>query len=62
MSKFKRKCKRFFSIYLDDLLILSGVGCLSVGGFVLHTAAGLGVLGTGLIGFGILAARGGGRR
>lgn len=56
------KIKEFMALYLDDLLILAGVGCISGGGFVLHVAAGLGLLGAGLIGFGILVARGGGRR
>lgn len=53
---------RFIVNYLDDLLILGGIGCIAGGGFVLHTAVGLFLLGAGLVGFGILVARGGVRK
>lgn len=53
---------RFLIGYLDDLLILGGIGCISGGGFVLHTAVGLFLLGAGLVGFGILVAKGGVRK
>ncbi len=58
----KQKIRRIFAVYLDDLLILAGIGCLSGGGFTVHACAGLGLLGAGLIWLGILAARGGVRR
>lgn len=54
--------KRLFTVYLDDILIVGGIGFLTAMGFVLHIAAGFGVLGVGCIAFGVIVARGGGRR
>ncbi len=66
ITTLKAVLKAFFVIgswvlrNLDDLCIIGGIGCLSAGGFIFHTIAGLGVLGSGLIGFGFLVAKGGG--
>lgn len=46
--------------YVDDMLVIAGIFLISAAGFVLHLAAGLGILGIGSIAFGILIARGGG--
>lgn len=50
---------KFIARNLDDLCLLAGIGCLAAGGFILHTVAGLGVLGAGFIAFGIIVAKGG---
>jgi hypothetical protein len=47
------------ALYLDDLFYMAGLGCFAACGFILHTAAGLGVLGAGLITYGVLIAKGG---
>jgi hypothetical protein len=62
MELMRQKIQKFIAAYLDDILILTGIGCVSGGGFTVHIAAGLGLLGAGLIWFGILVAKGGARR
>lgn len=43
--------------WLDDAAYFAGLGCLTAAGFMFCAAAGLAVLGAGLIAFGLLIAR-----
>ena len=45
--------------YLDDILMIVGIACLTTAGFLMHRAAGWAVLGTGLIALAVVVARGG---
>ena len=45
--------------YIDDLLIITGIGCLVRAGFLLGEMWGYAVAGLSLIGYGIIIARGG---
>ena len=44
--------------YLDDFLVIGGIGFLAAAGFVIHLALGLAVLGVGCIGYGIFVSLG----
>lgn len=41
----------------DDILLVSGIACLSTAGFLLNPSAGLAALGGGLIALSIVVAR-----
>jgi len=59
MEAVKERFLRFFSKYLDDLLVISGILLLSLAGFLLHAAVGFGILGTGCIAYGVLVGKAG---
>ena len=59
MEAVKEQLLRFFSNYLDDLLVISGILLLSIGGFLLHPTAGFGIIGTGFIAYGVLVGKAG---
>ena len=44
--------------YMDDILMVMGIGFLAAAGFVIHLALGLAVLGVGCIGYGIFVSLG----
>ena len=44
--------------YLDDILVVIGIGFLAAAGFVIHPALGLAVLGIGCIGYAIFVSLG----
>ena len=44
--------------YMDDFLVIGGIGFLAAAGFVIHLALGLAVLGVGCIGYGIFVSLG----
>ena len=59
MEVVKAHLLSFFSKYLDDFLVITGILLLSLGGFLLHVVAGLGVLGAGCIVYGVLVGKAG---
>jgi hypothetical protein len=44
--------------YLDDILVVIGLGFLAAAGFEIHPVVGLAVLGVGCIGYGIFVSLG----
>ena len=44
--------------YLDDILVVLGIGFLAAAGFVIHLTLGLAVLGAGCIGYAIFVSLG----
>jgi hypothetical protein len=59
MEPVKQQVVRFFSEYLDDMLVITGILLLSSGGFLLHIAAGFFILGAGCIAYGVLVGKAG---
>lgn len=62
MKKILQGSKRILQglkLYLDDLLLLAGIGCLIRAGFLFGEVWGFIVAGFGLIGYGIVVAKGG---
>jgi hypothetical protein len=44
--------------YIDDILVVIGLGFLAAAGFEIHLVVGLAVLGVGCIGYGIFVSLG----
>jgi hypothetical protein len=59
MEPVKQQLVRFFSEYLDDLLVITGILLLSAGGFLLNISAGFFILGAGCIVCGVLVGKAG---